>query len=813
VVAIAFGLCAAWPAAARAQAVTRVHAGGTSAGEGTLRGKTVYVSAGHGWYYSDPLGRWTTQRGVTNGLVEDFISAETVSQELIVDLERMGAYVVPVRESGMQPAMDVVDDGDPGFDQGTAATTPAAAGWGHPPEPIVDDLDPFGAGGSQVAPTGPGAAATWTFDVPADGMYTVYASWVADPGRDPAATYQVIHAGGSATFVVDQRVHGGTWVRLGRFPFVAGHDPLRGAVTLSAGTAGATLSFDAVRIGGGTSHFGRGPMLETSGRPAYEDCARYAAQWNGAPASVWDYSTSGDDQDDVGARSRFTAWDHPDGEDAVYVAWHTNAPNPARGTTSFVYGPSSYGPPGDFTGAPGSLELMDAIHTRLIADLRADWDPAWQDRGEHSAYFGEVNPANNPETPATLIEVAFHDTPADADALREPAFRKLAARAIARGIAAYFATKDGRALVLPPAPPTAPRVIDGGGQRVLAWNPPSRDGDGGDPPTGYRVYRSADGHAFDDGTVVDAAAGTRLAIDDADPAPVYFRVASINDGGESPPTEVVGAAPGPGTLAPVLVVAGYDALDATLLFHEDLTAEGLDVVDRAWEDRINDGTYAARHGAAIVAAGRGFDVVSRAALDPIDLTSYAAVDWLAGRDATPWTAGEQARLADFVAAGGRVIVSGTDLARTADPAALAPLGAGFSAEETATAADGAAPFDGLSLTLGGTGWGDYDPAAPDVLAPGPGASVAFAYAGGATAATWVPGRALVLGFPFEAIDGADTRAEVMRRALDGLGVPGGDDGGARAGCGCQGGGAPGAPLVVLVVAGLVRPRRRRRTAA
>ena len=38
--------------------------------------------------------------------------------------------------------------------------------------------------------------------------------------------------------------------------------------------------------------------------------------------------------DDVGARSRYAAWDHEDGEDAVYVAWHTNAPDPGVGTSS-----------------------------------------------------------------------------------------------------------------------------------------------------------------------------------------------------------------------------------------------------------------------------------------------------------------------------------------------------------------------------------------------------------------------------------------------------------------------------------------------
>ena len=36
-------------------------------------------------------------------------------------------------------------------------------------------------------------------------------------------------------------------------------------------------------------------------------------------------------------RPRFTAWEHEDGEDAVYVAWHSNAPDPGVGTSSYTY--------------------------------------------------------------------------------------------------------------------------------------------------------------------------------------------------------------------------------------------------------------------------------------------------------------------------------------------------------------------------------------------------------------------------------------------------------------------------------------------
>ena len=102
------------------------------------------MSAGHGWVWDVNLGRWRTQRGNTNAIVEDFVSAETVAQHLIPYLRDLGAYVVPVREASMQTAMVIADDDEIDF----AITGPAAIertdlGWSRPPDPIPDARNPF----------------------------------------------------------------------------------------------------------------------------------------------------------------------------------------------------------------------------------------------------------------------------------------------------------------------------------------------------------------------------------------------------------------------------------------------------------------------------------------------------------------------------------------------------------------------------------------------------------------------------------------------------------------------------------------------
>jgi N-acetylmuramoyl-L-alanine amidase len=816
---------------------------GHGAAGGALAGKTVYVSPGHGWTWRDNGLGWRTQRPNTFDLVEDFISVETAAQYLVPMLRNMGAYVVPVRETDLNSGLAVVDDGGGDGDmtvEGTIELTEGPAGYGIVATPIVDQANPFASGTSKELATAPSETGrvVWTFDVPADGAYNVYAGWVQNLTRASDAHYIVRHAGGETHFRVDQRRHGGTWVLLGRFYFRAGRAADIGSLVLANDSAdtGATLSADVARIGGGVGVIDRGGGA--NGRPMFESCARYYAQLAGAPTSVWDYS-SDDGSDDVGTRSRFAAWEHEDGEDAVYIAWHTNAASgPARGTSSFVYGPSSYGPISEFTGTPGSIELVTAVHQEMVSDFRAVWQSDWEDRGLHSAYFGEVNPNHNPEMPAALFEIAFHSTAEDADALRDPRFRYLAARAIAQGVAKYFAQSDGVTIELPPEPPVAVVMKSAPDDTIsISWRAGTPDAAAGDPATGYRVYLSSDGLAFDEGTPVT---GESLTIDaPEDGAAVYARVTATNAGGESFPSRVVGARPAPSGQSQVLVVGGFDRIDGAMLIRDDLSDYALATIERAFIARINDQSHLARYGAAIDAAQVSFDAVTADAVSRGDvaLGDYGAVIWQLGeqsRASGPLNAAERGALATYVGGGGKLVVTGSEAIWALDEQGspeeqsfvrdvLHVTYVGDDAETYAfTGVEG--PFAGMAaMTFDDKGEGSYDADYPDVIAPGPGASSVLGYDGGTggSAGVWfgdetTAAQTLVLGFPFETISGAADRAEVMARIFEGFGIEpdslGGDpddDGALEGGCFCRGGSPSGGSAALLLLALVLVCRRRR----
>jgi N-acetylmuramoyl-L-alanine amidase len=724
----------------------------------SLSGKAVYVSAGHGWYYHPTLG-WTTQRGPTNGLIEDFSNAEAVNQYLLAYLRNAGADVFPVRDPAMTPDEIVVDNDTGAYQESGAWATGVLTGY---------------QGGSyryalSVAPGAPASTAAWSAPISASGWYPVYAWYVPGTNRVSQARFQIAHAGGVSEAAIDQRVHGLTWRYLGAYYFQAGQTACV-TLTNASTAAGLAVVADAIRLGGGLGSVSRGGG--TSGKPRWEEAARYWAALQNAPLGVVDaYTTGTDANDDVVARPRYADWENEGtGDDAVYVSWHTNASGngQARGTVSFVYNNDPNPPYDQWTRVPGSLELQEAVHTRVIQAIRGGWDAGWVDFGRWRANLGEVREARS--MPSMLIEMAFHDNVTDAAQLREPRFQQLLARAVYQGIVDYHARKEGRAMVYLPEPPQALTLRNtGAGGALLAWEPPPAFAFG--TPAGaaerYRVYLSADGFAWDDGR--EALSPTLALTGFQAGQVVYARVTALNAGGESLPTPVLAVRIGD---APrVLVVHGFDSLDASLR----IPGNG---ATRMIVSRMNRLNYLVEHAGAL---NEAFDSAQREAVasGAVALAAYRLVDWQAGQQSAAdgvLNAAERAALRAFLAEPGRVwLLSGANAAAAlaqADPDFLAQvLGAALVADESSrrdvcVAEPGL--FNALALFELDDGTGDaYAARSLDALSAEPGAEPALAY--GAAAAAGVRHRlpsgaqAVLLSFPFETMRPAAARQALMGR--------------------------------------------------
>jgi N-acetylmuramoyl-L-alanine amidase len=746
---------------------------------GALSGKTVYVSAGHGWEwaYDGRCGyvRWKTQRppypsysSYEGPIIEDHNNAEAVNQYLLQYLWNAGAMVWPTRERDMNTAEVIVDNDAlaPGMEYSETGSwsTTGAVGTGH---------DGTQYRWTNTVAGGPTATATWRASLPADGRYAVYAWYRPGSNRAQQAHYVVHHAGGDTTVIVDQRKHGDTWYYLGTYGFLA-DQKARVTVTNQSNAAGQAVIADAVRFGGGsfTELTGIATAAEyPPDKPWWEIAAFYYTQKMGMEPAYGD----------VTARPCYARWEHAGtGDDAVYVSWHTNGYNgTARGTETYAH---------NGTGEPrtaGSLELRHAIHSEIVHDIRAGWDEDWLDRGEKLANLGELRELWDDEDPSArmpgaLTEIAFHDNPADADALKDPAFNRLVARALYQGIVKYFEQRDGRDLTLLPEPPTGLRVQNvGDGAVRVSWEPSPTDGRGlaGDPATAYRIYTSRNGIGWSDGTLVTGSTSTTLT-GLAENQLIYVRVTAVNAGGESFSTDTLAARVGDRT--GILLVNGFDRLNNTMLVSENDPVEGHNM--RMLLDQMNRYDYAIQHAQVIPYP---FDSASNESVESelISLDSYRLLDWILGQESyhdETLSDAEQALLRRYLDRGGALFISGTEIGWDLDNLGDADdrefferyLRADYVGDDAGTwevTPAAGSIFDGLS-SFRFDAPGMYLPGYPDRLGVSSGSAEALRYqggTGGTAAVQYANGckRVVTFGFPFETIR-SDRRSAVMQRVLD-----------------------------------------------
>jgi uncharacterized lipoprotein YddW (UPF0748 family) len=726
--------------------------------QGPLSGRAVWLSAGHGWYWSSTLNRWNTQRPNTYGIIEDFANAEAVNYYLAHYLWNAGADVWLVRERSMTEQEVIVDndDGAPAYAETGSWTTSSTPGYEGGTYRWTNTFSTLSA------------TATWTPNLPAAGWYPVWAWYRHGSNRPTDARYEIHHAGGVTTVRFSQEVHGQTWRYLGEYYFEAG---MAGYVTLlnASDDPGQAVIADAVRFGAGL-----GSIVEpggTSGEPRWEEAAEYWVHYQGAPEEVY--------SNDVTARPLYAEWESAKGypgeaENAVYISWHTNAGG-GTGSESYIH---------DTEPTTGSVELQDWVHAELIHDLRAAWNPAWVNRGQKTANFGELRELS--AIPGVLLEVAFHDTetPGDADDLREPLFRQIAARAVFQGIVKYYAEREGTPTYLLPEPPQRLAARNGEpGEVTLTWAPPPCcDGTVGDAATAYKVYHSADGRAFDDG--VETISPTLTLSGLAAGSLHFFRVTALNAGGESFPTPVVAVrTPESGGLVDFLIVDGFDRLDQSALIPQ-WESPALGTAQRMFLERMNRYDYAVEHGQSLAGCGLAFDGAVNEAVTAGDviLTDYPAVDWFTGEDSVADAAlddTERALLVTYLDNGGNLLLSGAEIGydlveNGRDPAFyqgyLHTDYLGDDAETYEFGGVSGGPFEGLSGKFDDGSGSTYDVGYPDRLGATLSSTLVLTYAGGiadGAAVAYHGGYRLIhFGFPLETVTDSVTRTALFCAAAD-----------------------------------------------
>jgi len=99
------------------------------------------------------------------------------------------------------------------------------------------------AAGYLVADVATAAQLSWRLEVPRAGRYEISVWYESSPAATQAAQYTVSHADGQTQVVLDQRVWGSRWIKLGDFDF----DRSGGTLSLT-GTSPGGLVADAVRL-------------------------------------------------------------------------------------------------------------------------------------------------------------------------------------------------------------------------------------------------------------------------------------------------------------------------------------------------------------------------------------------------------------------------------------------------------------------------------------------------------------------------------------------------------------------------------------
>lgn len=550
-----------------------------------LQNRHLSLWASHGRYFHIKDNAWKWQRPPLFGTREDLFTQTIVVPYLIPMLEKAGAVVFTPRERDWQKHEIIVDNDSPRTKTGIYIETQGshswqrtgATGFGYYAGVYLDHENPFEAGTAKQAQTVENSRhqseIAYLPNIPESGKYAVYVSYQTQEKSVDDAHYTVWHQGIPTEFLVNQRMGGSTWVYLGTFEFDMGNNKDNCVVLTNKSSRQGVVTADAVRFGGGMGNIRRG--YSTSGLPRCLEGARYYAQWAGMPYHVYSSKNGEDDYgDDINARSLMTNYlaggscYMPDTVGChvpieLSLAIHSDAGYTTDGKThtGTLAVCTTYLNDSILTSGRSRLasrDLADELLSTVPAEIQRKYG-SWQKRELWDRNYSE---SRVPGVPSTILETMSHQNFADMRYGQDPNFRFDFARSIYKTLLRYVCRMHHVPYIVTPLTPNHLRVeLSGDGKAKLSWNMVSDSDEPSAKPTGYIVYTAIGKGGFDNGQYVKGGQ-TSLTLE-ITPEQLYsFRVAAVNGGGESFPSEVVSAFYVPEAQKTVLVVNGFHRLSS-----------------------------------------------------------------------------------------------------------------------------------------------------------------------------------------------------------------------------------------------------------
>ena len=600
-----------------------------------LNGNVIALWQSHGWYFEPKLNRWEWQRARIFQTVEDLYTQGYVMPFLMPMLENAGAYVMSPRERDINMFEQIVDEDGKYSYRGYSEQRNEHKwhegeneGFAYNRTEYRNYENPFKEGTYREVATTKKAekasTAKWDAEVPIDGDYAVYISYVTTPKSVKEVQYTVNSQAGAKKFTVNQTMGGGTWLYLGHFPLKAGLNEAVVEVSNYSKEEG-VVTADAVKIGGGVGNIARKVKAmsenvksdhnkksekiempdvdyrwQLSGYPRFTEGARYFLQWAGVPDSIYSPTDGVNDYtDDYSCRGRWVNYlangsrVNPDAEGLnipvdLAFAFHTDAgttPNDSIIGTLGIYMTKQFEKYADGTPRIVSRELTNLIMTNIVNDVRAQFEPNWMRRGMWDRSYAE---ARVPEVPTMLLELLSHQNFADMKYGLDPMFRFTVSRAIYKGMVEFIAKRDGRAFMVQPLPVNSFAIAKkSNNEFTLTWKPTADTLTANADASAYLVYERVGKGAF---KFIAKTVAPEYNVTVNDNEIHSYKVVALNDGGKSFPSEVLSLGVAPQSKGTVMVVNGFTRVSAPDWFEAGEIAGFCDEKDHG-VPYINDISY------------------------------------------------------------------------------------------------------------------------------------------------------------------------------------------------------------------------------